>query len=116
MGNLAAVEVGEIAATVPAFGRMRLVGLRICEGKAVRASRSLQAGCLRSQLLQMRLELRTFYLRSSRGGGGGVSPLSPVCDNTSFSAPMLDNMAEVSTGIKITLELLVRVMSRRLSM
>jgi hypothetical protein len=31
-------------------------------------------------------------------------------------APTLDNIAEVSTGMKMTLELLDRVMSRRLSM
>jgi hypothetical protein len=60
------------------------------------------------------------YLGNSRGfgGAGGFdSPLfSPVCESTSFNAPTLESIAEVSTGIKITLELLVRVMSRKLSM
>ena len=59
------------------------------------------------------------YLGNSRGlggMGGSLSSFSPVCDNTSLIAPTLDSIAEVSTGIKITFELLVRVMSRRLSM
>src|SRR5688500_16583014 len=60
------------------------------------------------------------YRGNSRGrpGGGGVSLSSrdsPVCESTSLIAPTLDNIAEVSTGMKITFELFVRVMSRRLS-
>ena len=61
------------------------------------------------------------YRGNSRGLGGGsggfsFSSVSPVCDNTSFIVPILDSIAEVSTGMKITFELFVRVMSRKLSM
>src|SRR5687768_16564966 len=60
------------------------------------------------------------YRGNSRGlgvEGGFSSPLfSPVCDRTSLIAPRLESIAEVSTGMKITFELLVRVISRRLSM
>src|SRR5439155_11691724 len=59
------------------------------------------------------------YRGSSRGlggVGGSCSPLfSPVCERTSLIAPTLESIAEVSIGMKITFELLVRVMSRRLS-
>jgi hypothetical protein len=49
------------------------------------------------------------------GSGGALSSFSPVCDSTSLIAPTLESIAEVSTGMKITFELLVRVMSRKLS-
>src|SRR6185503_13042409 len=61
-----------------------------------------------------------FYRGNSRGRGGVVgwslSSFSPVCDKISFIAPTLESIAEVSTGMKITFELLDRVMSRKLSM
>ena len=41
---------------------------------------------------------------------------SPVSESISLIAPTLESMLDVSTGMKITFELLVRVMSRRDSM
>ncbi len=65
--------------------------------------------------------IHKIYLGSSRGRGGGgggwsLSSFSPVCDNISLIAPTLESIADVSTGMKITFELLLRVMSRKLSM
>src|ERR1051325_11046983 len=70
---------------------------------------------------QTKVYATKFYRNSLGRGGvgaeGGCSPESvPLCDNTSLIAPILDNIADVSTGMKITFELFVRVMSRRLSM
>ena len=49
--------------------------------------------------------------------GGGSSDLfvPPVSESISLIVPILESMLEVSTGIKITFELLVRVISRKLS-
>jgi hypothetical protein len=67
-----------------------------------------------------------FYVGSCRGGTVGelfdcelsfwLARFSPVSLNISLTAPMLDNMPDVSTGMKITFELLPRVISFKLSM
>ncbi len=62
------------------------------------------------------------YLFNSRRGGlfaGGVfsfGVVSPVSAKTSFIAPMLESIADVSIGIKITFEFCVRAISRNDSM
>jgi hypothetical protein len=84
-----------------------------------RLDAAISWSCDKSQQTKAPSSRRTprIYLGgNSRGFGGGVSPLDcPVWDITSLIAPKLDNIADVSTGMKITFELLVLVMSRRLS-
>jgi hypothetical protein len=55
------------------------------------------------------------HLFNSLGDLGGVcggSAFSPVSEITSFIAPMLESIDDVSIGMKITFEFCVRVISR----
>ena len=53
-----------------------------------------------------------FNSLGDRGGFCGCSFFSPGSENTSFMAPMLESIDDVSIGMKITFEFCVRVMSR----
>lgn len=54
--------------------------------------------------------------RGERGDCGSFSCFSPVSENTSLNAPMVESILDVSIGIKTTFELFERDISRKLSM
>ena len=70
-----------------------------------------------AETAQVTQRIRTLRYLSCRGGGGCESScFEPVSEIISLIVPTLDSMLAVSTGMKMTLALLLLVMSRKLSM